>query len=224
MHLVFIALSYENERRQVNLWTALPVPWGHRKYSGTCEALTNKGISSLSTLNSALASLLSKLSRLKGSYSYWGKFKFVDSYSSWRIRNSSSLITPSEKAQTKASWSSWNDIFHTMTVDKWFSRSSLLVYNLNLFFFFFRAKRFVLDPIHHRQEPDLSCSSNRSHSTVVLNLKFPSKTVCEIRIADKKCTGNLSKISLRSQSKFTKSERLCSINVVLSYCIERPGI
>ena len=40
----------------------------HRKLSGTCKALTNKGISSLSTLNSALASLLSKLTRLKGSY------------------------------------------------------------------------------------------------------------------------------------------------------------
>ena len=41
-----------------------------------------------------------------------------------------------------------------------------------------------------------------------------SKTVCEIRIAeiaDQKRTENLSKISLRRQSKFTKSERLCSI-------------
>ena len=47
--------------------------------------------------------------------------------------------------------------------------------------------------------------------------------VCEIRIADKKRTENLSKISLRRQSKFTKSERLCSINVVLSYWLERPG-
>ena len=44
-----------------------------------------------------------------------------------------------------------------------------------------------------------------------------SKTVCEIRIADKERTEKLSKISLRRQSKFTKSERLCSINVVLSY-------
>ena len=44
-----------------------------------------------------------------------------------------------------------------------------------------------------------------------------SKTVCEIRIAGKKRTEKLSKISLRRQSKFTKSERLCSINVVLSY-------
>ena len=43
------------------------------------------------------------------------------------------------------------------------------------------------------------------------------KTVCKIRIADKQRTENLSKISLRRQSKFTKSERLCSINVVLSY-------
>ena len=50
-----------------------------------------------------------------------------------------------------------------------------------------------------------------------------SKTVCEIRIADKKRTEKLSKISLRRQSKFTKSERLCSINVVLSYWLERPG-
>ena len=49
-----------------------------------------------------------------------------------------------------------------------------------------------------------------------------SKTVCEIRIADKKSTENLSKISLRRQSKFTKSKRLCSINVVLSYWLERP--
>ena len=67
-----------------------------------------------------------------------------------------------------------NDIFHTMTVDKGFNRSSLLV-------LFFRAKRLVLDPIHHRQEPDLSCSSNRSHSTVVLNLKFPiyKRWLCE---------------------------------------------
>ena len=47
--------------------------------------------------------------------------------------------------------------------------------------------------------------------------------VCEIRIADKKRTENLSKIYLRRQSKFTKSERLCSINVVLSYWLERPG-
>ena len=43
-------------------------------------------------------------------------------------------MMPSEKVQTKASRGSWNDIFHTMTVDKWFNRSSLLVYNLNLFF------------------------------------------------------------------------------------------
>ena len=40
---------------------------------------------------------------------------------------------------------------------------------------------------------------------------------------DKKCTKNLSKIYLRTQSKFTKSsERLCSVNVVLSYWLERP--
>ena len=50
-----------------------------------------------------------------------------------------------------------------------------------------------------------------------------SKTVCKIRIADKKRTENLSKISLRRQFKFTKSERLCSIDVVLSYWLERPG-
>ena len=37
------------------------------------------------------------------------------------------------------------------------------------------------------------------------------KTVCKIRIADKKRTENLSKIYLRRQSKFTKSERLFSV-------------
>ena len=74
--------------------------------------------------------------------------------------------------QRNASRSSWNDIYW-----RWPSISDSTVaaclFTI-LISFFFRAKRFVLDPIYHRQEPDLSCSSNRSHPTVVLNLKFPS--------------------------------------------------
>ena len=50
-----------------------------------------------------------------------------------------------------------------------------------------------------------------------------AKQFWKIRIAREKGTKSLSKIYLRRQSRFTKSERLCSINVVLSYWLERPG-
>ena len=70
----------------------------------------------------------------------------------------------------------------------------------------------------------LGVSSDEADDALLKGLSSArSKTVCEIRIADKKRTENLSKIYLRRQSKFTKSERLCSINVVLSYWLERPG-
>ena len=53
-----------------------------------------------------------------------------------------------------------------MTVDKWFNRSSLLVYNLNLFFFAPNGSYSIQSTIDKNQ-------TSPARPTVVLNLKFP---------------------------------------------------